>query len=55
VKKKCLSTFCGTLAGNWALSRLRSLLENFVAKEVLLSAGRIGLSSRSFFSEEAEW
>ena len=55
VKKKCLSTFWGTFAGNWELAKLRSLLAKFVAKEVSLRAGSMGLKSESFLTELVEW
>lgn len=48
VKKKRLSTGCGTFAGNLALARLRNLLVKFVAKEVSLRGGRAGLKRGSF-------
>ena len=43
VKKNWLSTFCGTLAGNSAVARLRSLLVKFVTNEVSFRGGRLGL------------
>ncbi|KAM2357519.1 hypothetical protein ACFX1X_006483 [Malus domestica] len=49
VKKKCLSTFWGTLAGNCWVFKLRSLLANLVANDVSFSAGRFGLKSGCLF------
>lgn len=54
VKKKRLSTFCGTFAGNLALARLRNLLVKFAAKEVSLRGGRVGLKKGSFVVLEEE-
>lgn len=48
VKKKRLSTFFGTLAGNLALAKLRIFLTNFVANVVSLNTGRDGLRRGSF-------
>lgn len=57
VKKNRLSMDWGTLAGNWALAKLRNLLLKLAAKEVSLKAGRVGLSSgrlRLIFEEREE-
>lgn len=43
VKKKCLSIFLGTFAGNLEFARLLNLLVNFAANEVSLKNGSLGL------------
>ena len=47
VKKNCLSTFLGTLAGNFLLAKLRTLLLKFVANFVSLKKGSLGFNRGS--------
>ena len=54
VKKKCLSTFWGTLAGYCALARLLSLFVKLVAKEVSLRGGKFGLKRGRFWTGTVE-
>lgn len=52
VKKNFLSTFCGTLAGNSSVAKLRSLFVKFVTKMVSLRDGSDGFNSGSFLLKE---
>ena len=54
MKKKCLSTFRGTLAGYCALARLLSLFVKLVAKEVSLRGGKFGLNRGRFLTGTVE-